>query len=287
MIKFSHSLFALPFAGIAFILALPGSGLLQDGIPTMAFYILIAQVIICMVSLRSAAMGFNRLVDRDIDAANPRTSNREIASGQISVTSARWFIGLSLAVFIITAYTINLLCGLLAPVAAALVLGYSYTKRFTFLCHYVLGMAIGVAPTATWLAVRGEFALVPVLWSAALTLYIAGFDILYSCQDADFDREAGLYSMPSRLGIGPALATARVSHVGAAVLFVAAGHVAGAGYAFFIAAAIVGVLFIIEHSLVRPGKLDQIPIAFFHINASISAILFVGLLADYFIRGGA
>ena len=284
MIKFAHSIFALPFAGIAFVLALPGSGLWSGDGPAAGFYLLIVQIIICMVSLRSAAMGFNRLVDRKYDAANLRTEKREIPAGEISVVNVKLFIGASLSLFFAAAFWINPLCGFLSPPAALLVLGYSYTKRFTMFCHFVLGLAIGISPTGAWLAVQGEFALLPVIWSGALMFYIAGFDILYSCQDADFDREAGLRSIPADLGIPAALWIARFSHLVAIVLFSLAGFLAGSGSVYMITTVIVGGLFILEHSMVRPGKLENIPIAFFHVNASISSILFLGLLLDIFFK---
>lgn len=280
MIKFAHTIFALPFAGIAVLIALPASDLLSDGRPNAAFYWMMLKILICMVALRSAAMGFNRLVDRDIDAANPRTAGREIPSGKLAATTVGLLvIGFTL-VFIATAFWINTLCGLLAPAAVLLVLGYSYTKRFTFLCHFFLGLAIGVAPTAAYIAILGRVDAAPLLWSAGLMFYIAGFDILYACQDADFDRASGLHSLPARFGVPAALWTARVAHVVALVLFLAAGRFSGTGPAFAATAVLVALLFLAEHLLVRPGRLERIPIAFFHVNASISSVLFLGLLVD-------
>jgi 4-hydroxybenzoate polyprenyltransferase len=279
MIKFSHTIFALPFAGIAFLLALPESGLWQGG-PTPRFAWVLVLVLICMVSLRSAAMGFNRIVDRTFDAENPRTKNREIPSGALSTGSVRWFVGLSLLVFAAAATMISPLCGILSPVAAALVLAYSYTKRFTWLCHFVLGLAIGQSPAATAIAMTGSLPAWSLFFSGGLALYIAGFDILYSCQDVEFDRNRGLFSLPARFSIPAALWTARLSHAGALVLFFLAGSQAGLGLIFFAFLCAVLVLFFIEHWLVRPGHLHNIPMAFFHINASISSILFAGLALD-------
>ena len=281
MIKFAHTIFALPFAGIAVVIALPHSGLLTDGVPNADFFWMMLKLLICMFALRSAAMGFNRLVDRDIDAANPRTAGREIPSGKLSPRTVGLLIAFFLVVFVAAAFWINPLCGFLAPVAIALVLGYSYTKRFTFLCHFVLGLAIGVAPTAAYIALLGRVDPAPLLWSLGLMFYIAGFDILYACQDADFDRESGLHSVPARFGVTPALWVARASHVIALAAFLLAGHLSGTGWAFALTAAIVAGLFMIEHMLVRPGQLERIPIAFFHINASISTVLFLGLVADF------
>lgn len=284
MVKFSHSIFALPFAGIAFIQALPFSGLIIHGRPSTELYILATKIILAMVSLRSAAMGFNRIVDRNYDRENPRTAEREIPSGKISITSARIFVLASLGIYVFTAFWINNLAGLLSPIPMAVVLGYSYTKRFTMFAHYVLGLAIGLAPAATWIAMLESIDLLPLLWSAGLMFYIAGFDTLYACQDTEFDRRMGLHSIPSRLGITPALWFARISHVLALGFFIAAGAMSPTGSVFTITVGIVAILFAIEHFLVRPGKLNHIHIAFFHINASISSVLFAGLLLDYLIR---
>lgn len=279
MIKFSHTIFALPFAGIAFLLALPESGLWQNG-PTPRFIWILTLVLVCMISLRSAAMGFNRIVDRTFDAENPRTKNREIPSGALSLNSVRWFVGLSLLVFAAAAALISPLCGLLSPVALLLVLGYSYTKRFTWLCHFVLGLAIGQAPAATAIALTGSLPAWALFFSAGLALYIAGFDILYACQDVEFDQSRGLFSLPARFSVPLALWTARAAHTAALILFFLGGQSAGLGSVFFAFLFFVLVLFFIEHWLVRPGHLHNIPMAFFHINASISSILFAGLALD-------
>ena len=285
MIKFSHTVFALPFAGIAFLLALPGSEAWNGGSPGGAFYLLLGQIIICMASLRSAAMGFNRLADREIDAANPRTAVREIPRGVISPGNARLFIIISSLIFIATAFWINTLCGMLSPVAIALALGYSYSKRFTMFCHYILGLAIGIAPLAAWLAVRGTAEPLPLLWSGGLMMYIAGFDILYSCQDAAFDKEQGLHSLPARLGVKPAIYISRLTHLAAVGFFLWAGIEGKSGPVFWGALGIVALLFLTEHVLVRPGRLEKIPAVFFNVNAAISMVLFLGLLLDVVLRG--
>lgn len=285
MIKFSHTLFALPLAGIAFVQALPYTTLIQPGgAPTPEFYWMLLKVVVAMAALRSAAMGFNRLVDRDIDGRNPRTAEREIPSGAISTGSAWVFVLASLAIFFAAAFTINPLCAWLSPVAVVAVLGYSYTKRFTFLCHFFLGLAIGIAPTAVWLALLERVDVLPLFWSGGLMFYIAGFDILYACQDHEFDRQAGLHSVPARFGVPAALMIARTSHVLALALFAAAGLEAGTGAVFAATLVLVGILFFIEHRLVRPGQLERIPLAFFHINASISMILLAGILLDLAVR---
>jgi 4-hydroxybenzoate polyprenyltransferase len=284
MIKFSHTLFALPLAGIAFVQALPATTLIHDSVPQAAFYWMLLKVIVAMAALRSAAMGFNRIADRKLDAANPRTAGREIPAGAISLTSAWVFVTVSLLVFVGAAFAISRLCALLAPVAIGVVLGYSYTKRFTFLCHFFLGMAIGIAPTAVWIAMLERVDLLPLLWSGGLMFYIAGFDILYACQDHDFDRDAGLHSIPARFGVPAALWIARGTHAVALFLFLWAGWQAETGLAFGLTAAVVGVLFLIEHVLVGPGRLQRIPIAFFHINAAISTVLLAGILIDLAVR---
>jgi 4-hydroxybenzoate polyprenyltransferase len=283
MIKFSHSVFALPFALIAFLQSLNGSALLDStGIPNRSFYILLVQIVIAMVTLRSAAMGFNRIVDRDIDALNPRTASREIPSGKISLSKAWIFVILSVILFIAVSFSIHNLAGFLSPIAIILALGYSFTKRFTMFSHYVLGLSIGLAPLAAWIAVRSEFHILPALWTMGLMFYISGFDILYSCQDADYDASRNLHSVPSKLGVPAALLLARITHIFAMIFFFAAAVISDAGLFFYITLFITGILFTAEHLMVRPGHLTRIPIAFFHINAVISTVLFTGLLIDYF-----
>lgn len=281
MIKFSHSLFALPFAGIGIVevlhwegFSMPSSGVLIHRV---------VACLICMVSLRSAAMGFNRIVDRKFDAANPRTASREIPSGKIPLKSAFLFTSIALFIFIASAASMGCTVGLLSIVAILLVLGYSLTKRFTYLCHFFLGLAIGLVPSAVWIAFTGEIHWIPVYWSMGLGLYIAGFDIIYSCQDADFDRERGLHSIPSRLGIPGALWMARLSHILALSCFVRAGLEADNGIIFFSGLIVVAGLFFYEHYLVRDGREENIPVAFFNINAYVSSVLFVILLADRWI----
>ena len=278
MLKFSHSIFALPMAGIAVAQALPESPLLNNGAGPIVRAL--ALVLVAMVALRSAAMGFNRLVDRDFDRSNPRTAKRELATGEISVASARLFVILSVTIFIIAAWLLNPLCAWLSPVSLGIVFFYSYTKRFTWLCHFFLGLAIGLAPAAAWIAILERIDLVPILWSAGLLFYIAGFDLLYSCQDAEFDRKAGLSSLPARFGVPTALFVARLSHGTALVFFALAGFYSGTGPLFAVTLLLVAALFFLEHYLVRGGRLHHIPIAFFHVNAAISSVLFLGIVLD-------
>jgi 4-hydroxybenzoate polyprenyltransferase len=275
MVKFSHTIFALPFAGISVLLALPitpykGSELLK----------ILLLVLVCMVSARNAAMGFNRSLDSDIDSKNPRTQNREIPSGKLSQKSVNIFTILFVLIFFISTFFINSLSFLLSFPAIFLVLFYSYTKRITWLCHYVLGFGIGIAPTGAWIAITNEFHLVPVLWSFGLMFHIAGFDILYATQDMEFDKSMGLFSIPSRFGVQFSLGLAKLNHIISFLLLFLGGYYAGLGILFYLFLVITGVLFLIEHMLVSPDDLSKVPIAFFHINAIISVVLFLGILVD-------
>ncbi|MEQ8353324.1 MAG: UbiA-like polyprenyltransferase [Leptospiraceae bacterium] len=281
MIKFSHSIFALPFAGIGIVEVLHWDGFQLPGTAEIVHRIIAC--LVCMVSLRSAAMGFNRIVDRHYDAANPRTASREIPSGTISLKSAIAFTVIGMAIFILSAFTMGALVGLLSFAAILFVMGYSLTKRFTFLCHYFLGLAIGLVPSAVWIAFSGTLDWIAVYWSLGLALYIAGFDIIYSCQDADFDRSRGLHSLPGTLGVSSALWMARLSHVLALACFARAGLEASNGMIFFAGVVLVAALFFYEHYLVRDGREENIPVAFFNVNAWVSSLLFVILMADRWI----
>lgn len=276
MIKFSHSIFALPFAGIGLIEVIFVHGIEWNHRLLLDAFL----VLVCMVSLRSAAMGFNRIADRKIDAENPRTKNREIPAGTIPLSQAWIFTVLFLVLFAVCAYLINPLTGALAPLAIVLVLGYSYTKRFTFLCHFVLGAAIGLAPSAVWIALSGSIEILPVLWSAGLAFYIAGFDILYSCQDREFDKGRNLHSIPVRFGVPASLVIARISHMAALGFFISTIFFTEQPVGPFYIAGIVAaaVLFFFEHYLVRGGRLENIPVAFFNVNAYVSTVLFTGVL---------
>ena len=278
MIKFSHSIFALPFAGIGIVEVLHWHGFM---VPSTAVVLhRIIACLVCMVSLRSAAMGFNRIVDRHYDAANPRTANREIPSGAIPLRDAIIFTVFGLLLFVGAAFTMGLTVGLLSFVAIVLVLGYSWTKRFTPLCHFFLGLAIGIVPSAVWVAFTGTISWIAVYWSMGLALYIAGFDIIYSCQDMEFDKDKGLRSLPASMGVSNALWMARISHLLALACFVRAGIEANNGIVFFAGLTIVAALFFTEHYLVRGGRQDKIPVAFFNLNAWVSSVVFVILLAD-------
>ena len=281
MIKFEHSVFALPFALTGALLAVRGTGLTAPQV-----WAKIGWIVLAMVGARSAAMAFNRLVDAPIDARNPRTRRRAIPAGLVSRSFTWVFVMVSCAVLVFAAARLNTMCLLLSPVALAVVLGYSYTKRFTSLSHLVLGFALGIAPAAAWIAVRGRLEAPILLLTAAVMLWTAGFDIIYSCQDYDFDRAEGLFSIPARLGIGPALWVARLLHtvmVGllgwlAAVLDLGALSVAGI--------VLVAGLLIYEHSLVKPGDLSRVNAAFFTVNGVVSVLFFVFWAADVLYAAG-
>lgn len=275
MVKFSHTLFALPFAGLASVIAL-----LKSNLSTEDLIWKLILILLCMFTARSAAMGFNRYADREFDKANPRTANREIPSGVLSEKSVLSFTILFGISFLIFSYLLSPLCFVLSIPALGIILFYSYSKRFTMLCHFILGLGIGISPSGAWVAIQNDLELIPALWSFGLMFHIAGFDILYSSQDVEVDKKLGLYSIPSRLGIPKAFLIAKISHVIAFALFVYAGYLAQLEFFYYLFLGITGILFIVEHTLVSPTDLKKIPIAFFHINASISVILFIGILLD-------
>jgi 4-hydroxybenzoate polyprenyltransferase len=265
MIKFSHTIFALPFALVSAVLASD-----RTLSPAKVFWILVA-----MAGGRSAAMGLNRLADHAIDARNPRTAGRELPRGALSRPQVWLFVALSAALLFFAAAQLNPLCFALAPVALAVVGGYSYTKRFTALSHVVLGLALAIAPVGAWLAVRGSFDVVPVVLGFAVLCWVAGFDTIYACQDAEFDRHEGLHSLPAALGVARALLVARLFHV-LAVAFLAALYALTPLHPIYLAGvAGVAVLLAYEHSLVNASDLSRIDAAFFTVNGWIS----VGYLA--------
>jgi 4-hydroxybenzoate polyprenyltransferase len=268
-IKFEHTVFALPFAYIAMVLAAGG----WPGVH------IIAWVTIAMIGGRTLAMSVNRLVDRAIDARNPRTAGRHLPSGLLTPGQVARTALASAALLFVSAWQLNPLCFRLAPVAALFLIGYSYTKRFTWLSHWILGFTDGIAAAGGWIAVREAFdPPVLVLWFA-LTVWIGGFDLIYACQDVEFDRAAGLHSFPARFGIAPALRAARVSHALAIVAFVTLGWMVGLGAAYWVGVLVVAGLFVYEHALVSPTDLSRLDIAFFNVNGYIAVILFLSVLA--------
>ncbi|MCA1607924.1 MAG: putative 4-hydroxybenzoate polyprenyltransferase, partial [Acidobacteria bacterium] len=266
MIKFEHTVFALPFAFLGAVLA-------AEGLPT---WWQILWITIAMVGARSAAMTFNRIIDRDIDAINPRTAGRELPRGQLSVNFALAFLIVSIIVFLAAAYALNWLTLLLSPLALFSILGYSYAKRFTAFSHLILGWALAISPTAAWIAVRGAIdSEVPLLLSLVVLMWTAGFDVLYACQDYEFDRKAGLFSIPARFGIKNSLWIARLFHLQAFVVLGLLYLVTGLGWLALTGVITVGILLIYQHSLVSATDLSRMNRAFFMANAFVSVILFL------------
>uniref|UniRef100_A0A7C3ZBP4 4-hydroxybenzoate polyprenyltransferase n=1 Tax=Desulfobacca acetoxidans TaxID=60893 RepID=A0A7C3ZBP4_9BACT len=263
MIKIQHTVFALPFAFMGALLAARGLPT-----PSQAFFILLA-----MIGARSAAMAFNRLADAGVDARNPRTANRALPRGLVSKGFTLGFVIVSSLIFFVAAAQLNPLALLLSPLALAVVLGYSYTKRFTWASHLVLGAALGLAPVAGWIAVRGEVGAIPLVLGLAVLLWVAGFDILYALQDEDFDRQAGLYSLPVRLGRARAMGLARRLHLVAGLGFLLTGWLAGLGWLYYLAAVAAAALLWWEHCLLSPDDLSRLNHAFFTLNGSVSLVL--------------
>ncbi|MBF0464932.1 MAG: UbiA family prenyltransferase [Nitrospirae bacterium] len=270
MIKFSHSVFALPFAFTSGVLACAG-------IPTGRQILWITAA---MVSARSAAMGLNRIADRKIDALNPRTKNREIPAGAVKLAEASVFTAMFSALFVLSAYMLNPLCFKLSPVVLAVLFFYSYTKRFTWSSHLFLGIAISGAPLGAWIAIRGEFSLSILPLVFAVVFWLAGFDILYALQDVDFDKTHGLYSIPQRFGVKRAITLSRVFHLLTFILLAVTGVFFKMGFVYFIGISVVAALLIYEHSLVKPNDLSKLDMAFFNINGYISVTVFVFVLLE-------
>ena len=269
-IKISHSVFALPFAVSAAFIA-------QGGIPPWG---LLGKILLAVVLARTAAMAFNRWADAGIDAANPRTAGRPVPQGLLS----RRFMGLasflSCVGFVAVAGWINSLALSLSPVALLVLLGYSYTKRFTSLSHLVLGAALGLSPLGAWVAVREELALLPALLGAAVLFWTAGFDIIYACQDRDFDVRHGLFSLPQRLGIRRALLLSRSFHAVTLLLLAAVGFLASLGWVYALGVLCVLVLLVYEHSLVHPGDISKVNMAFFMLNGLVSLVFMTAVVVQ-------
>jgi 4-hydroxybenzoate polyprenyltransferase len=266
MIKFEHTLFALPFAFLGALLA-------ANGLPNWRQ---ILWITLAMVGARSAAMSFNRIVDARIDAANPRTKMRAIPAGALSTTFVWVFLAVAVALFFLAAWRLNRLTLILAPVALASVLFYSYTKRFTTFSHLFLGWALSIAPTGAWIAVRGTLdSPIPILLSVVVMMWTAGFDVLYACQDAEFDRKSGLHSIPQKFGIAGALRIARIFHGQAFLALILLYIFADLGTLGLIGVILTGALLAYQHTLVRPNDLSRLNAAFFTTNAFVSVILLV------------
>jgi 4-hydroxybenzoate polyprenyltransferase len=276
LVKFSHTIFAMPFALIGYFLALHQTEAQFE-------WKLFLFVILCMIFARNAAMAFNRFIDRNIDIKNPRTAIREIPAGTIKANSALLFVIINSLLFIATTYFINSLTFKLSPVALLIVLGYSVTKKFTALCHLILGLGLSLAPIGAYLAVTGEFALIPILYSLVVLLWVSGFDIIYALQDLDFDKEEELKSFPVFFGKRGALNASTLLHVLSALLTLTAGYLGEFGLIYWIGSTIfIGLLFY-QHTLVKPNDLSRVNIAFFTTNGIASVIFAVFTITELII----
>jgi 4-hydroxybenzoate polyprenyltransferase len=274
MIKWEHSVFALPFA-------LCGAMLAAGGLPMLRQ---LGWIIVAMISARSAAMAFNRVADAAIDAANPRTRTRALPAGTLSPAFVTTFVVVSCAMFVLAASQLNRLAFMLSPVALAIVLLYSYTKRFTRWSHLVLGFSLGIAPAAAWIAVRGSLDPRILLLTAAVTFWVGGFDVLYACQDYEFDRQSGLHSIPRYIGIRGSLAVARAFHIIMLLLLIALVIAFGLGKIAVAGVVAVAMLLAYEHTLVSPRDLSKLNAAFFAMNGVISIVFFAFVAADLLVR---
>lgn len=276
LVKFSHTVFAMPFAIIGFALA--------TSLPDQHFSLrLLLLIILCMVFARNAAMGFNRYADKRFDALNPRTANREIPAGKINMREAAFFIAVNAVLFIVTAGFINRLTLYLSPVALVVILGYSLTKRITILCHFILGLGLSLAPVGAYISVTGKFSLLPVIYSFIVLTWVSGFDIIYALQDDEFDRTNNLYSIPSQTGRKKAILISVFIHLITFILVLTAGWLGESGYLFWTGASIFTLLLIYQHLIVKPDDISKVNLAFATTNG-IASILFAAFaVADFFI----
>lgn len=277
LVKFSHTIFALPFAIVGFML---GTAASKNAFSLSLFGLML----LCMVFARSAAMGFNRYIDRAFDAKNARTAIREIPAGTISPQAALAFVIICSLAFIATTWFINPLCFYLSPVALAVVLGYSYTKRFTWLCHVVLGVGLSLAPIGAYLAVTGVFNLLPLLFSFTVLFWVSGFDIIYALQDEEFDRSNNLYSIPSFLGKKNALLVSRLLHLCSATFVIAAGFYGHFGPVYWVGAFFFLAMLIYQHRLVKPTDLSRVNMAFATTNGIASVVFGCFVVVDILLR---
>ena len=278
MIKFEHSIFALPFAMIGMMWASRAT----IGEPWPGWRIFL-WIVVAMVSCRSAAMAFNRIADRNIDADNPRTKMRGLPSGLLSLRQTNIFFFTSCAIFFLAAAMLNRLTLILSPIALGVTLFYSLTKRFTWLCHFILGLSLGIAPAAAWIAVTGKLQPGIIAITGAVLFWTAGFDIIYALQDVDFDREHHLRSLPEKIGIKNALWVSRICHLCTLALLVWGGTMAHAGTIYFVGVGFAACLLAYEQSLVKPKDLSKVNLAFFTLNGFVSIGVFVFALADQLI----
>jgi 4-hydroxybenzoate polyprenyltransferase len=273
LVAFTHSIFALPFA-------LQGAWIADRAAPKPA---VLAGIVLAAVFARTAAMGTNRIVDRELDARNPRTAGRELPAGRVSVRAAWTLVLACSAAFVATAFALGPLCGALSPFVLAVLFLYSWTKRVTWWCHAVLGLSLALAPPAAWLAVRGAIdggAVLPLLLSGAVLTWVAGFDVIYACQDAEFDRAERLHSVPARFGVARALRVARLSHVATVACLALFAWRADLGAIYWAAILLAALLLVAEHAVVRPDDLSRVNLAFFTFNGWVGVGLFAGLVLD-------
>lgn len=309
LIKFSHTIFAMPFALIGFFLAVrpvwpmyfdwssgdhefimfSGGDIDDDFLNSypedfQQLLLRFVLVILCMIFARSAAMAFNRYLDRHFDAKNPRTAIREIPAGILKANNVLLFTIVSSVLFVVCTFFINRICFYLSPVALAVVLGYSYTKRFTALCHLVLGVGLALAPIGAYLAVTGHFALLPLLFSFAVIFWVSGFDIIYALQDVDFDKSQNLNSIPSWLGKSKALRFSEILHVLSTACVITAGWYGGFGWLYWIGVAVFAAMLVYQHAIVKPNDLSRVNLAFMTANGIASVVFAVFVIADLFIN---
>ena len=270
MIKFEHTVFALPFAVMSAFIA-------SDGFPPLPKR---GWILVAMVGARSCAMAFNRLADAEIDGINPRTAMRAIPAGLITKSAVWCFTIISAGLLVFAAWQLNPLAFALSPVALAVVMGYSYTKRFTAFSHFWLGLALSISPVGAWIAITGSFALPPIILCLVVLLWTAGFDIIYACQDVNFDRKHGLHSVPAEIGIRRALWLSSALHVVAVLLLLSIPHLVALGVFYYIGVGVVVLIFIYEHAIVKPTDLSRVNLAFFTLNGVISLVLMALSIAD-------
>ncbi|MBM3403920.1 MAG: 4-hydroxybenzoate octaprenyltransferase [Bacteroidetes bacterium] len=272
-VKFAHSIFSMPFALFGYFLPV-----LKMNYPFS--WITLLLVVLCVVFARNAAMGFNRIVDRMIDKKNPRTENREIPSGIITAKNAYFFVVTNTMFFVIATFFLNNLCFMLSPIALLVILGYSYTKRFTSLSHIVLGLALALAPIGAFLAVTGTFDLLPILLSILVLFWVAGFDIIYSLQDEDFDKKENLKSLPAWVGKSASLRLSELFHLITMLMVVVVGSYGSFGYYYWVGAVLFGALLLYQHLIVKPYDLKRVSLAFFTLNGIGSLIFAVFVILD-------
>jgi 4-hydroxybenzoate polyprenyltransferase len=293
LIKFSHTIFAMPFAMIGFVLGVFEFSSVVPGWHSLVFpptydwkliVIKFILVILCMIFARSAAMAFNRYLDKNFDAKNPRTAIREIPSGILKANSVLLFTIVNCLLFIVSTFFINKICFYLSPVALAVVLGYSYTKRFTSLCHLILGLGLSLAPIGAYLAVTGRFHLLPVFFSVTVLFWVSGFDIIYALQDIEFDKENKLYSIPTVFGKPKALLVSRLLHAISALSLILAGLLGEFGWIYWVGAIIFFNMLVYQHSIVKPHDLRRVNLAFFTTNGIASVVFAIFVILDLFLN---